>query len=265
MSDAPFKKSKTFDLAQFHFKSDRTVEDFIALTPISKSDLIVEIGPGSGRITKALAPLCAEVIAIELDSEDSNPLKEIAKKHANIKLIWMDFLQHTLPTTPYKIVANIPFNQTRNILQKIVTDKNNPTLICLILQTEVSEKICRAEREHSLLSAFIQNFYSLTTIKTFQRNDYQPMAHVDTVALLMEIKNELPKINKADFFQFIATTFENPGQPLKNRLKPYFTYNQLKKISADFKINLNSAPHTLTSQNWLNLFELHQKLNESLN
>jgi 16S rRNA A1518/A1519 N6-dimethyltransferase RsmA/KsgA/DIM1 with predicted DNA glycosylase/AP lyase activity len=77
----------------------------------------------------------------------------------------------------------------------------------------------------------------------------------------MELKKEAPSINKKDFFQFIATSFESPGQPLKTRLKKHFTFNQLKKIASNLKLNLEAPPHTLTSDNWLRLFELNQKLN----
>ena len=153
------------------------------------------------------------------------------------------------------------FMLLKNILEKIITAENIPEVLCLILQSEVSEKICRAENEHTLLSAYIQNFYQLKVINNFQRSDYQPPAHVDTVALLMEAKKEIPVIDKAEFFRFISTTFDSPGQPLKSRLKKHFTYIQLKKIASNLKINLEASPHTISSKQWISLFGLKNKLN----
>lgn len=257
----PANNSKIHDLAQFQFKNSATVKEFISLIPLNNNDLVLEIGPGLGAITKILTPLCKDVIAIECDLTCKETLNEIGKQNTNLHLVWQDFLTYSLPKTPYKIISNIPFNLTRKILQKIVTSENIPSVFCLVLQTEVSEKICRKDNEHSLLSAYIQNFYHLKIIKTFQRHDYHPPAHVDTVALLMEMKQEAPLLNKNDFFQFLSTSFDSPGQPLKSRLKKHFTFNQLKKISANLKINLDGPPHLLSSKNWLNLFELYQKLN----
>lgn len=259
----PFEaqNKKVFDLAQFHFKNEATVQEFIELIPLNNSDIVIEIGPGLGAITKIVAPLVKELIAIELDKTRENDLASLQKLHTNCQIHWMDFLKFPLPKSSYKIVSNIPFNQTRNILQKIITNENLPSLICLILQTEVSEKICRNEGEHTTLSAHIQTFYQCKTIKTFQRNDFTPPAHVNTVALLMELKKDHAPINKELYFNFIETTFENPGQPLKNRLKKHFTFKQLKRISTDLKLDLNQSPHSLTIDNWLNLFNLNQKLN----
>lgn len=252
---------KTFELAQFHFKNDTTVQELINLIPLNNTDLIIEIGPGQGAITKMVAPLVKELVAIELDKTRENDLDALQKLNPNCQIHWMDFLKFTLPKSSYKIVSNIPFNQTRNILQKIITNENLPELICLILQKEVSDKICRNEGEHTTLSAHIQTFYHCKTIKTFHRNDFTPPAHVNTVAQLMELKKELAPINKELYFNFIETTFENPGQPLKNRLKKHFTFKQMKRIAADLKLNLDQPPHSLTTDNWLKLYNLHQKLN----
>lgn len=256
------QNKKTLELAQFHFKNETIVNELIKLIPLNNTDLVIEIGPGLGVITKTMAPLVKELVTIELDKTREIDLAPLLKLHTNCQIYWMDFLNFTLPKSPYKVVSNIPFNQTRKILQKIITSGNLPSLICLILQTEVSEKICRPEKEHTTLSAHIQTFYNCNPIKTFQRTDFTPPAHVNTVALLMELKNDPPPINKELYFNFIETSFENPGQPLKNRLKKHFTFKQIKRISADLKLNLDLPPHTLTTTNWLNLFNLYQQLNK---
>jgi len=258
-----FKTKKTFELAQFHIKNKGIVQELIQSIPLHKSDLVIEIGPGLGVITQTMAPLIKELIAIELDKTRENDLAIALKPHTNCQVYWMDFLKFTLPKSPYKIVSNIPFNLTRKILQKIITSENLPDLVCLILQTEVSDKICRQEGEHTTLSAHIQTFYKCKPIKTFQRDDFSPPAHVNTVAILMELKPDAPIINKALYFNFIETSFENPGQPLKTRLKKHFTFKQIKRIGSDLKINLELPPHTLTTKNWLNLFNLHHQLNKT--
>lgn len=261
MKNNPSIDSKIFELAQFQFKNEKVVQEFISKIPIKKTDTVIEIGPGHGMITKNLAPHCQEVIAIEYDESNKQFLSDLCKIHSNILPVWQDFLAYSLPNKPYQLVANIPFNITRKILQKVITAEIIPEVICVVIQKEVCEKICRPENEHTLLSAYIQNYYHNKIIKTFQRNDYLPTAHVDTVALLLEIKSNLPTFNKSEFFNFISIAFDSPGQPLKNRLKKHFTFNQLKKVSSNLKINLEAPPYTLSTNNWRSLFETHQKLN----
>ena len=260
MKKIPPIDTKTFELAQFHFRDEKVVQDFISKIPLKSTHTVVEIGPGQGMITKNLAPIFKEVLAIEIDESNKKILSDLCHKYSNINLIWHDFLTYSLPIKPYQVIANIPFNITRKILQKIVTADVLPEVLCLVIQKEVSDKICRPENEHTLLSAYIQNFYQCKIIKTFQRNDYQPPAHVDTVGLLLELKANQPSIDKIEFFNFISIAFDSPGQPLKNRLKKHFTFNQLKRISSNLKINLASPPFTLSTDNWKLLFETYQEL-----
>ena len=120
--------------------NSKALSKIISTAKISKKDHIIEIGPGLGILTRELAKKAKKVTSIELDYKLLPVLKETLAEFKNIKIIQEDALKFTPPKTPYKVVANIPYNITSPLINHFLQAKNKPSTMTLLVQKEVAEK-----------------------------------------------------------------------------------------------------------------------------
>lgn len=125
---------KLKDSQNFLYDS-QLVKKLINLTSINKFDIVYEMGPGKGIITKELDKIVQKVIAVEIDKNLADNLKT-QFKNSNTSIINGDFLNFSLPKTNYTFVSNMPFNLTAQILNKILDYDNSPVKSYLIMQYE---------------------------------------------------------------------------------------------------------------------------------
>nr|UVX22948.1 hypothetical protein [Proteus terrae subsp. cibarius] len=137
--------------------------------------MVYEIGPGKGIITRALLGRCRQVVAIEYDAELYRRLLEQLKGHEDLVLLNRDFLTVDLPSEPYKVFSNIPFNMTADILSKLLTTGRTPEDLYLVMQQEAvykyaGEPLCQDGFKSLLLSRFTKSKSFTTLIKrTFRQ------------------------------------------------------------------------------------------------
>ncbi|MGH2604088.1 MAG: rRNA adenine N-6-methyltransferase family protein, partial [Dehalococcoidia bacterium] len=93
------------ELSQHFLRSEALASWLAAQTHVSRHDLVVEIGPGRGALTAALARRCRKLIAVELDSRLCGLLREQFKDQRHVSIVQGDFLRFGLPTAPYKVVG----------------------------------------------------------------------------------------------------------------------------------------------------------------
>ena len=151
-------------------------------SPIDPNDLIIEIGPGRGALTRRLAVATRQVIAIEKDPTLARRLSREVNSLGNVVIFEADFLQLPLPVTPYKVVANIPFNVTAAIVAKLTHAANPPEDASLVLQREAAERFM-GQPKQTLVSLQLQPWFNLSITYRFQRHDFVPVPQVDIVLL----------------------------------------------------------------------------------
>ena len=106
-----------YSVSQNFFTSRCTIERLVKLSGIGENDYVIEIGPGKGHITRALAARAETVRAIEIDPKLYVRLCELLGDKSNISLINRDFMSTALPKQRYKAFSNIPFSRTSEIVQ----------------------------------------------------------------------------------------------------------------------------------------------------
>ena len=126
--------------SQNFLHSSKLVNRLVENSLVDSGDLVIEIGPGKGIITKALANRNCRVIAIEIDESLATKLVEKFRENDNIKIIQKDFMSFNLPKERYNVFANIPFNMTAEIIQKLVSASNTADEIYLVMQYEATLK-----------------------------------------------------------------------------------------------------------------------------
>lgn len=183
--DTPPLRAKK-SLGQNFLMHQATAERIARSASLSSKDTVVEIGPGTGKLTIALLALTKSVIAIEKDDALVAQLKEtFSNEIQNKKLTLLHEDVRTFSytkTTPYHVVANIPYYITGEIIRQFLTAKKKPLSMTLLVQKEVAERIARSKKE-SLLSLSVKVFGNPAYVFTVSRGSFVPAPKVDSAVL----------------------------------------------------------------------------------
>ncbi len=256
----------------------RVLERIPEIAEFKKDDIILEIGAGLGTLTQELAKRVKKVIAVEIDKRLVEILKEKfsasgGKNYKNIEIIQGNALeeiknqiskikntnQKSKIIKNLKIVGNIPYYITGRLLRIIFELENKPSIIVLMLQKEVAERICAKPEKMSRLSVMVQ-FYGQPKIRQIvSRNNFWPVPKVDSAILkISQIKTELPRINTNNFFKIVKAGFASPRKYLINNLIKSGIIKKEELIKVFQKIGLNGKirAQELSVENWLKLYSL---------
>lgn len=246
-------------LSQNFIKDPFVVKELLSVSSINSNDLVIEIGPGRGIITKELIHKANQVIAIEKDSDLYQGLIEKFKDVKNLKILNKDFLNWNLPTLPYKVFSNIPFNITAEIIDKFIKSKNKPSEIYFILQTEAAQKYQGGEIEtqSSILSKI---FYDVEILGKIDRTAFtpKPQINISFIKFILKNQNEIEPEIYQQFRDFIIYGFNQWKTDIFNSYKKIFSYQQFKVINKNLKIN-QLKPSKLKLDQWLDFFDIYQK------
>jgi 23S rRNA (adenine-N6)-dimethyltransferase len=247
-------------LAQNFLTKAHLAASLLNESSISSDDIVYEIGPGKGIITKELAKRAKKVIAIEKDCNLYIKLKKKFELNDTIVLYNADFLKFKIRESYYKVFANIPFNITSAVMRKIVYAANPPVEAYLILQKEAAEKFLGVPKT-TQFSVLAKPWFKLKIIRIFKRTDFSPVPHVDVV--LLHIEKRVPPLVSAReitlYERFVKCGFNAWRKNLKMNYKDIFSYNQWKKLSRDLEFPIRAKPSELRFRQWLGLFGFFQK------
>jgi 16S rRNA (adenine1518-N6/adenine1519-N6)-dimethyltransferase len=213
----------------------------IEASGITPDDTVVEIGPGPGRLTLMLSKNAKRVVAIELDSDLYQKLKEEVEGRENIELVSGDALKYDYNNLgPFKVVANIPYYITTPLIFKLLEARSSLISMTLTIQKEVAQRIVAGPgtKDYGVLSLAVQ-YYAEPEIKfIIPASAFRPVPKVDSAAIHMVVRKG-PKVVVADealFFRVIRTGFSQRRKTLSNALKP------LVKNIRDILIELGIDP-----------------------
>ena len=238
-----------------------TLNKIISAANIDKKDVVLEIGPGLGVLTKELAANSKKVIAIEKDRTMIQILKETLSELKNVEVIQADALkdEYTLPKN-YKLIANIPYYLTSPLIRKFLESENKPEEIILMIQKEVAQRICSKPGNMSLLSVSVQFYAEAKIISYVSKNCFWPSPNVDSAIIKIIPKKEKLPVNSDLFFTIVKAGFSHPRKQLVNNLSVLKSLNGVKLTKYTISewlsrnsINQNQRAETLSIENWINL------------
>jgi len=193
-----------------------------------KNDVILEIGPGAGALTKELVKYAGKIIAIEIDNEAIKVLLEKLKNYNNLKIINADFLKIDLKEIfnennckKFKIVGNIPYYITGPIIEKIIRNKELVDSAYLTVQKEVAERIVASEgtKKYGSLSVFVQFYANAKILFKIGKKAFFPEPKVDSAFIKFDFNKG--KINVKDeelFFKIVHIAFSKRRKKILNNL-----------------------------------------------
>ncbi len=252
MRDFDYKKS----LGQNFLIDNNIINKIIDSINVNKDDLIIEIGPGSGALTKELVKKGCQVICFEIDRRLEEKLSNI--KSDNLKIIFDDFLKIKLEdyTKTYKrlfFVGNLPYYITTAIINKIVSE-SNPYEITIMIQKEVADRFTAKpnSKEYNSLSIFLQYNFDIVKICNVSKNCFEPVPKIDS-AVLKLISNKKYRANNEQFFyKLVKDSFKQKRKTLKNNLKSY-DLEKINSILNKFDKDLNKRAEQLTIEEFVEI------------
>jgi 23S rRNA (adenine-N6)-dimethyltransferase len=222
---------------------------------ICSNDVVVEIGPGAGILTRELSKRAKKVMAIEKDFGLHLKLKKKFALHDNVILYNADFLRFHINESSYKVFSNIPFNVTSAIMRKLLYGKEPPKEAYLIMQKEAAEKFSGKPLE-TQFSILAKPWARFAIIRNFKSTDFTPVPKVDIVLLHVEQRGRplVSAQNSIIYQRFVKHGFGVWKKHLKAAYEPVFTYVQWKKLSRQLHFPLKATPTQLSFEQWLGLF-----------
>lgn len=260
--------------AQHWLKSEKALDAIIKAAEctesdrFAKGDCVLEIGPGTGILTRRLLPLVESLVAVEIDRDLCQLLSKQLGKTENFLLLQGDFLTLDLPSylaafpnfhKPNKVVANIPYNITGPIIEKLLGTIANPNpepfdSIVLLVQKEVAERLYAkpGSKTFGALSVRVQYLAECELICTVPAGAFHPPPKVDSaVVRLRPRKIEIPALNPRQLENFLKLGFGSKRKMLRNNLQSVIERDRLSHLLEQLKINPQARAEDLGVQQWV--------------
>ena len=236
-------------------KNRDLISKLVEQSGINQNDTVLEIGGGTGNITRVLAEKSGNVIVHEIDPNFVDKLKAEFLEKPSVHVINADFLTSTLPTSKYKVFANIPFRFSSAILKRLITSKTPPVDIFLIVQKEFFERVKGIPNE-TLFSLSVKPTYEIKAIHKFSIKDFSPEPGVEIVLMHLHLL-DIPSVKRSQittYLDFLAYVLNSHKSNIGRALENVFTMNQLSRLSKDLNFSMKSRPTELDFTQWIGLY-----------
>lgn len=259
--DLPHAKKS---LGQHWLTDDHALEAMCQSAEVGQDDVVLEIGPGVGTLTEKLLDNAKEVIAVEFDGLLARQL-EIRMKRDNLRVIEQDILSFDLTSLPpdYKLVANIPYYLTSNLIRTLSESSNRPTIATILVQKEVAERVAAGPGSMSLLSVSAQFYWDVSTGLVVPAKLFTPPPKVDSQILIMRRRDEpmFPDVDTKQFFRIVKAGFSNRRKTLHNSLAGGLQQSKqgALEILEAAGVNPKSRPQELSLNEWYKLYQVISK------
>ncbi|HMO77623.1 MAG TPA: 16S rRNA (adenine(1518)-N(6)/adenine(1519)-N(6))-dimethyltransferase RsmA [Candidatus Paceibacterota bacterium] len=249
-------------LGQNFLTSDVVPGWMVAAGEVGSSDTVLEIGPGTGMLTKALLKTGAKVIAVEADKRALIELeRDFAAeiKPGRLTLHHGDARELTpkvlgLKDRQFKVIANIPYYLSGFLLRTLLENAIQPKTLVFLIQKELAERIARSKKE-SLLSLSVKAFGQPKYVKTVSRGHFQPPPKVDSAILLISDinQNHFKNVTTEHFFNLLHLGLGNKRKQLLSNLSKLYNRQDLESVFEELKISLTVRGEDVPLEKWLEL------------
>lgn len=250
-------------LGQHWLKDPAILSEIAAEADIKSDDTVLEIGPGLGTLTSHLLKQAKQVIAVELDDSLAKKLPgQFPGK--NLQVFNEDILEFDLSLLPpdYKVVANVPYYITSKIIQKLMTDKNPPKIIVILIQKEVAKRLVVDGGDRSILSISAEIFAEARLGVEVPASYFTPPPKVDSQVIVLTRRDE-PLVGQVDqkvFFRVVKAGFSAKRKKIKTSLAGGLAMPK-EEVAAMLEaagISPDIRAEDLSIQQWVSLVDIYK-------
>ncbi|HSX46336.1 MAG TPA: 16S rRNA (adenine(1518)-N(6)/adenine(1519)-N(6))-dimethyltransferase RsmA [Candidatus Saccharimonadia bacterium] len=226
---------------------------------VNGADTVLEVGPGLGSLTQLLTQYAKQVVAVEFDRDLATGLSKCVPAD-NLKIMSQDILSFDFSTLPadYKLVANIPYYLTSNLIRTISEVPNRPVKAVMLVQKEVAERAAAKPGDMSLLSVTAQFYWEVSLGQIVPAELFTPEPKVDSQILKMERRDQtlFPDVDPKDFFRLARAGFSQRRKTLLNSLSGglSFSRDETRALCDRASVDCERRAQTLSLDEWRQLY-----------
>ena len=247
------------------------VNGIVATAEIGSGDRVLEIGPGIGTLTQALAEAGADVTAVELDKKLPAVLAETLKEYDNVRIVPGDILKTDISALmgeePFKVVANLPYYITTPIIMALLEQKLPITRIVTMVQKEVAERMIAEPggKDYGALSVAVQYYTQPEFALNVPPRCFMPAPAVESAVMDCVVRKEAPVDVKDEkmFFRVVKASFGQRRKTLSNALTGVgISKDDVKNVLNTAGVDGTRRGETLTLREFAALADAVTALNE---
>ena len=265
LKDCNFEFKKKF--GQNFITDTNLLEAICDDAELSETDEVLEIGVGAGTLTKVLASRCKKVVGYEIDKSLFDVLSLSLKGFDNIEVVFKDFLKTTAEEVnsqfsgKFKVVANLPYYITTNIIFALVEGGYNVESLTIMVQKEVADRLSSkpATKDYGTITAELDSVGYVQTKRVVSRYMFTPMPNVDSAVVNVKLDKNKYEIKDIELLRkVIRASFSMRRKTLANCLKTNFAFSgeQINFIFEKIGFDKNIRGEVLTTQNFVDLSNL---------
>ncbi len=256
--------------AQHWLRSEKALNKIVVAAQLNKSDRLLEIGPGTGVLTRRLLPEVEAVAAVEIDRDLCQKLVKSLGERENFLLLQGDILSFDIAANlaafpkfrnPNKVVANIPYNITGPILTKLLGTISQPATepfeaIVLLVQREIALRLCAnpGSRNFGLLSVRVQYLATCELICTVPAKAFYPPPKVESAVVRICPQSREKSPNHPRYLEtLLKMGFASKRKMLRNNLKSIIESDRLSNVLEELQVNPQARAEDLSVEDWINL------------
>lgn len=214
-------------LGQNFLVEESVVKRIAATADLKPGETVLEIGPGIGTLTQALALTGANVVSVELDKRLIPVLEKTVGKYENVRVVQGDILKTDIESliegNGFKVAANLPYYITTPIIMELLEKKLPLERLVVMVQKEVAERMTAAPggRDYGAISVAVQYYTEPEIAFIVKAGSFMPAPKVDSAVLVCK-RREKPPVELKDetlFFKTVAAAFSMRRKMLGNALK----------------------------------------------
>jgi 16S rRNA (adenine1518-N6/adenine1519-N6)-dimethyltransferase len=246
-----------------NFLVDRVVlQEIVDAAELAATDQVLELGAGTGVLTRELAEQARRVVAVELEQDMLRLLTHTVGSYPNVEILARNLLyldpQEVFGQEPYKLVANLPYYITAPTFRHFLESANAPRLLVVMVQYEVAQRIVAEPGDLSLLGVSVQFYGRPRIIMRVPARAFYPAPKVDSAILRVEVHEEVPLTpqERNSFFRVVQAGFSERRKQLHNSLAHglHRKDEEIRGWLAAASIEANRRAETLSIEEWLRLW-----------
>jgi len=246
-------------LGQHWLRDDSMLNAIVQAGSVGAADTVLEIGPGEGTLTQKLIDTGAQIEALEFDQDLVGPLRAKFTYCENFAISEGDIRQFDYSTLSpgYKIIANIPYYLTSNLVRAISETPNPPSVAVLLIQKEVAQRLCAEPGKMGILSVTAQFYFECLLDIEIPAEYFTPPPKVDSqVVVLKRRPVKLFSVNEKEFFRFIKAGFSEKRKTLRNSLSGglLIPKEEVEKLVKDAGLDKSTRAQELSLEQWHDLY-----------
>jgi len=256
-----------------HFLADsRIAGRILDAAELSMDDLVVEIGPGRGALTKKLVERVKRVVAIELDSNLVAALPQRLDNPANLTCVEadarvVDLARLIAPDTSYKVVANLPYYAANPIVRRLLESQPKPQVLVVMVLQEVAKNMVAKPGDMGILSVATQFYAKAKMVCSVPPRSFRPPPKVTSAVVRLDVLPSPAAVvaSEEDFFTVVRAGFAAPRKQIRNSLSQGLGIEPAAGgiILAEAEIDATRRPQTLDIAEWVQVYQVWDKSTRS--